>query len=149
MDLAKIIKILLVLGVIVIGIPILLQLLPEPLNMERIIEGLKKSDLGITEIRNVEPPTNESVAQIHFEVNGAFADIYQYDDEGKIARYAEMYKQDPGTAIVEAWGLAQSLGAAPSKNKPQRISRRRMYLLVVQGDDTALLDNIVKIFSEL
>jgi len=149
MDLAKIIKILLVLGVIVIGIPILLQLLPEPLNMERIIEGLKKSDLGITEIRNVEPPTNESVAQIHFEVNGAFADIYQYDDEGKIARYAEMYKQDPGTAIVEAWGLAQSLGAAPSKNKTQRISRRRMYLLVVQGDDTALLDHIVKIFSEL
>lgn len=149
MDLAKIIKILLVLGVIVIGIPILLQLLPEPLNMERIIEGLKKSDLGITEIRNVEPPTNESVAQIHFEVNGAFADIYQYDDEGKIARYAEMYKQDPGTAIVEAWGLAQSLGAAPSKNKPQRISQRRMYLLVVQGDDTALLDHIVKIFSEL
>ncbi len=149
MDLAKIIKILLVLGVIVIGIPILLQLLREPLNMERIIEGLKKSDLGITEIRNVEPPTNESVAQIHFEVNGAFADIYQYDDEGKIARYAEMYKQDPGTAIVEAWGLAQSLGAAPSKNKPQRISRRRMYLLVVQGDDTALLDHIVKKFSEL
>lgn len=149
MDLAKIIKILLVLGVIVIGVPILLQLLPEPLNMERIIEGLKKSDLGITEIRNVEPPTNESVAQIHFEVNGAFADIYQYDDEGKIARYAEMYKQDPGTAIVQAWGLAQSLGAAPSKNKPQRISRRRMYLLVVQGDDTALLDHIVKIFSEL
>ena len=149
MDLAKIIKILLVLGVIVIGIPILLQLLPEPLNMERIIEGLKKSDLGIIEIRNVEPPTNESVAQIHFEVNGAFADIYQYDDEGKIARYAEMYKQDPGTAIVEAWGLAQSLGAAPSKNKTQRISRRRMYLLVVQGDDTALLDHIVKIFSEL
>ncbi|HOV33491.1 MAG TPA: hypothetical protein PLX23_09025 [Candidatus Hydrogenedens sp.] len=149
MDLAKIIKILLVLGVIVIGGPILLQFLPEPLSMERIIEGLKKSDLGVTEIQSVEPPTNESIAQIRLVVNGATADIYQYDDEGKIARYAEMYKQDPGTAIVEAWGLAQSLGAAPSKNKPERIARRRMYLLVVQGEDITLLDHIVKVFSEL
>ncbi len=149
MDLAKIVKIFLVLGIVVIGGPILLQFLPEPLSMERIIDGLKKSDLGITEIQKVEPPTNESIAQIRFVVNGAFADIYQYDDEGKIARYAEMYKQDPGTAIVEAWGLAQSLGAAPSKNKPQRVARRKMYLLVVQGEDTALLDRIVKVFSEL
>lgn len=149
MDLARIVKIVIILGILIIGVPILIQFLPEPLSMERVEEGFKKSDLGIADIQVVNPPTNESIAQISFMVGGALVNIYQYDNEGTIARYAEMYKKDPGTAIVEAWGLAQSLGAAPSKNKPERVARRKMFLLVVQGEDTALLDRIVKIFSSL
>ncbi len=149
MDSAKIVKIFLFLGVLIIGVPIIMQFLPAPLNMERIIEGFKKSDLGIVEVQIMNSPTNESVAQISFMVGGALVNIYQYDNEGTIARYAEMYKKDPGTAIVEAWGLAQSLGAAPSKNKPERVARRRMFLLVTQGEDTVLLDRIVKIFTSL
>ena len=60
-----------------------------------------------------------------------------------------MYKKDPGTAIVEAWGLAQALGAAPSKNKPERVARRKKFLLVVQGEDVNLLNEIVKFFESL
>ncbi|HOK08533.1 MAG TPA: hypothetical protein PLT82_01565 [Candidatus Hydrogenedens sp.] len=149
MDISKIVKILIVLILLVIGGPILIQFLPSPLTMERIADGLKKSDLGIYEIRNVEPPTCESIAQIQFTVNGAIGNVYQYDNEGTIARYAEMYKKDPGTAIVEAWGLAQSLGAAPPRNKPEKVARRRMFLLVVQGDDPNLLERIVKIFQSI
>ncbi len=149
MDMAKIIKILIVLFILIIAGPFLFQYLPVPLTMERIEEGFRKSDLGVTNIQVVNPPTNEAVAQISFMVGDALVNIYQYDNEGAIARYAEMYKKDPGTAIVEAWGLAQSLGAAPSKNKPERVARRKMFLLVVQGDDTTLLDRVVKVFSKL
>jgi len=149
MDLAKIIKIFIGLGILIIGVPILMQFLPAPLNMERIVEGFKKSDLGVVEIQVVNPPTNEAIAQISFKVGDALVNIYQYDNEGTIARYAEMYKKDPGTAIVEAWGLAQSLGAAPSKNKPERVARRKMFLLVAQGEDKSVLEHIVKIFTNL
>ncbi len=149
MDMAKIIKILIVLFILIIAGPFLFQYLPVPLTMERIEEGFRKSDLGVTNIQVVNPPTNEAVAQISFMVGDALVNIYQYDNEGAIARYAEMYKKDPGTAIVEAWGLAQSLGAAPSKNKRERVARRKMFLLVVQGDDTTLLDRVVKVFSKL
>ncbi len=149
MDSSKIIKVLIILGALIIGVPILIQFLPEPLSMERISEGFQKSDLGVVDVQIVNPPINEAVAQISFTVGGALVNVYQYDNEGTIARYAEMYKKDPGTAIVEAWGLAQSLGAAPSKNKPERVARRKMFLLVVQGEDTALLDRVVKIFLSL
>ncbi|MGC8844455.1 MAG: hypothetical protein ACP5QY_01260 [Candidatus Hydrogenedens sp.] len=149
MDLAKIVKIFIIFGIIIIGVPILIQFLPAPLSMERIIEGFKKSDLGVVEIQNINPPMNEAIAQISFKVGDAFVNVYQYDNEGTIARYAEMYKKDPGTAIVEAWGLAQSLGAAPSKNKPERVARRKMFLLVAQGEDKSLLEHIVKIFTSL
>ncbi len=149
MDSAKIIKILIILGILIIGVPILIQFLPEPLSMERITESFKKSDLGVIDVHIVNPPMNEAIAQISFVVGGALVNVYQYDNEGTIARYAEMYKKDAGTAIVEAWGLAQSLGAAPSKNKPERVARRKMFLLVVQGEDTALLDRVVKIFLSL
>lgn len=149
MDLAKIVKILIVLGILIIGVPIIMQFLPAPMSMERIIDGFKKSDLGVVEIQIVSPPTNEAIAQISFMVGNALVNVYQYDNEGTIARYAEMYKKDPGTAIVEAWGLAQSLGAAPSKNKPERVARRKMFLLVAQGEDISLLEHIIKIFTSL
>lgn len=149
MDTGKVIKVIIVVGIIVIGIPILIQYLPAPLTMDSIVDRLKKSELGITDIQIINPPTNESIAQISFTVDGAIANIYQYDNEGTIARYAEMYKKDPGTAIVEAWGLAQALGSAPPKNKPERVARRKMFLLVVQGEDVALLDRIVQVFMNL
>lgn len=149
MEREKLIKLLiLLLGLIIIG-PVALQFLPNPLTMDRIVEGLKKSDLGIVDISPVEPPTQESIAQISFRGENFYGSIYQYDNEGAIAKYAEMYKKDPGTAIVEAWGLAQSLGAAPSKNKPERVARRKMFLLVVQGDDKAVLDKVVTVFNSL
>lgn len=149
MDLAKMVKIFIVLGILIIGVPILIQFLPAPLSMDRIIEGFKKSDLGVIEIQIVNPPTNEAIAQISFKVGDALVNVYQYDNEGTISRYAEMYKKDPGTAIVEAWGLAQSLGAAPSKNKPERVARRKMFLLVTQGEDKSLLERIVNVFTNL
>lgn len=149
MDSVKVIKILVILVALIIGVPILIQFLPEPLSMERITEGFRKSALGVSDVQIINPPTNEAVAQISFTVGGALVNVYRYDNEGTIARYAEMYKKDPGTAIVETWGLAQSLGAAPSRNKPERVARRKMFLLVVQGEDTGLLDHVVKIFLSL
>jgi len=82
-------------------------------------------------------------------VNGARVDIYQYDDEGRIVRNLEYRKKDAGTAIVETWNLAQSLGAAPSKNRPESSGRNGMFLIIATGDDQALLNEIVRIFKSL
>ncbi len=149
MDLGKVVKALVFLGVIIFLGPIILSLLPASLTMEGIVDKFSKSGFQVESLTFVDPPTNESVRQVSFYIQGAWVNIYEYDNEGAIAKYAEMYKKDPGTAIVEAWGLAQALGAAPSKNKPERVARKKKFLLVVQGEDTALLNEIVTFFENL
>ncbi len=149
MDLSKIVKIVVVFGILIFLGPIILNFLPAPLSLEGIVAEFNKRGFQVENLTFVEPPANEAVRQVSFYVRGALVNIYQYDNEGAIAKYAEMYKKDPGTAIVEAWGLAQALGAAPSKNKPERVARRKKFLLVVQGEDTTLLNEIVKVFESL
>lgn len=145
----KVIKLLVFVLAVVICLPVVLNFLPSPLTLEKIIDEFGKVGYQIENLTFVEPPLNESVRQVSFYIGSAWVNIYQYDDEGKIAKYAEMYKKDPGTAIVEAWGLAQALGSAPSKNKPERVARKGKFLLVVQGDDTVLLNEIIRTFSSL
>lgn len=146
---ARVIKLLVFAIVVIVCVPIVLNFLPSPLTLEKIVNEFGKLGYQMENLTFVEPPLNESVRQVSFYIGGAWVNIYQYDDEGKIAKYAEMYKKDPGTAIVEAWGLAQALGSAPSKNKPERVARKGKFLLTVQGDDTVLLNEIVRTFNNL
>lgn len=141
-------KILIAIVVIVLLVPVAVKLLPKPMTWDRMQNGFKNAGLTVEQFEVV-PASMESVEQASATINAMMVDIYRYDDEGKIVRNLEYQKPDPGAAIVESWGLAQSLGAAVTKKIPTRSARRGMYLIVATGEDEASLDRIVQAFKAL
>jgi hypothetical protein len=149
MDTGKIIKFVVLVVVVLAAIPFIPKLLPKPASFERAVAAFQAANLEVTDYAEPQPPGLESIAQASMVVNGARVDIYLYDDEGRIVRNVEFRKKDAGSAIVETWNLAQSLGAAPSKNRPEASGRNGMFMIVATGDDQALLNEIVRIFKSL
>ncbi|HOV62242.1 MAG TPA: hypothetical protein PK349_14375, partial [Candidatus Hydrogenedentes bacterium] len=75
--------------VVLVALPFLVRLWPEPMTMERVRHGFEISGLPIEGMRVAERPTNESVAELNFMVNGVSVAVYEYDNAGTIARYQE------------------------------------------------------------
>ncbi len=148
MDSSKILKVVIFAVVVLLAFPFVMQLIPEPLTLERIQAGFAASGLPVAQMQQVNP-SNESVAELAAIVGVVSVNVYQYNDEGKIARYTEYQKKDAGTAVVETWNLAQSLGAAVRKDTPSKYLRRGMFLVVATGDDTAMIDRVIGVFKGL
>jgi hypothetical protein len=140
-------KLLIVVVLVLILIPVVPRLLPKPLTFERFQEAFLDAGLNVEQFRPV-TPSLEAVEQVSAVINGAQVEIYRYDNEGKIVRYLEYQKKDPGAAMVESWGLAQSLGAAVPQELPSRSARKRMYMIVATGPDQAVLIAIVTAFTK-
>ncbi len=140
-------KVVIVAVILLAFLPVLPMIIPKPMTFDRITTAIRDAGLPIEGYTEVLPPQLESIAHVGLYVAGVRVDIYQYDDAGKIARHFEYQKQDPGTAIVEMWGLAQSLGAAPSRNLPTLAARRGKFMIVATGEDKALLQHIINIFK--
>ncbi len=138
---SPLVKVFTALVVILLLVPVVPHLLPKPKTFARAKAAFEKAGLDIADYREVTPGL-EAVAQVSMTIGDASVDIYQYGDEGKIVRNLEYQKKDAGTAIVEAWGLADALGAAKPKEVPQRTARKGMLMLIATGEDTALLDRI-------
>lgn len=134
---------------VLVALPFLVRLWPQPLTMDRIRQGFATSGLPVEGMRLADRPSNESVSELNFMVNGVSVAVYEYDNAGTVARYQEYNKKDPGTAIVESWNLAQSLGAAVPKPTPTRCVRRGYFLLVAIGEDTAILNRVAEVFQQL
>jgi len=149
MDPGKALRLGLGVAVVLVVLPFLVRMWPEPLTMERIRHGFETSGLPVEGMRLAQQPSNESVAELNFMVNGVSVAVYEYDNAGTIARYQEYNKKDPGTAMVESWNLAQSLGAAVPKPTPTRCVRRGYFLLVAIGDDIATLNRVAEVFQQL
>ncbi len=139
-------KAIIVAVILIALLPVLPMIIPKPMTFDRITTAIRDAGLPIEGYTEPVTPGLESIAQVSLYVAGVRVDIYQYDDEGKIARHLEYQRPDPGTAVVEAWGLAQSLGAAPSRNLPTLAARRGKFMIVATGEDKALLQRIIDIF---
>lgn len=140
-------KTIIVAVILIALLPALPMIVPKPLTFDRITTAIRDAGLPIEGYTEVLPPGLESIAQVSLYVEDVRVDIYQYDDEGKIARNLEYQRPDPGTAVVEAWGLAQSLGAAAPRNLPTLAARRGKFMIVATGEDKALLQRIINIFK--
>jgi hypothetical protein len=149
----KILKIVITVVILLIAVPVLLPIiqgfLPEPITFERAVAGFQQAGLPVTDHTEVATPQLEAIAQLSMRIGNAQVDIYHYDNEGKIVKQLEYQKKDAGTAMVETWNLAQSLGAAPSRNRPSVAARKGMFMIVATGDDKALLNRIVNTFRSL
>lgn len=149
MDANQILKYFLIAVVVIAILPFAVRLLPEAVTFDRALAAFKAAGMDVQDYRVAEHPGMESVAQADMRIDGAWVNLYEYDDEGVIVRNLEYRKKDAGTAIVETWNLAQTLGAAPSVNKPERSARNGMFMIVATGEDEALLKKIVTIFADL
>lgn len=153
MDNNKLIKFILVIVVVVIAGPIalphIMRLMPQAVTFDRAQAAFLAQGMTVDSPHPVMPPGLEAAEQMQMYVNGMIVDIYRYDNEGKIAKNIEYQRTDPGTAMVEAFNIAQSLGARPSQSTPTLAQRNGMFMLVASGPDKAVLKRIVEVFGSL
>ncbi|HPO14021.1 MAG TPA: hypothetical protein PLI09_11290 [Candidatus Hydrogenedentes bacterium] len=141
-------KVLIFIVVMVVVIPLIPMILPKPMTFDRIKTGLE-AKFTLDDYNEAAQPMLQSIAQVNMYIDSAQVSILQYDDEGKIVKQREYQKKDAGQAIVETWGLAQSLGAAIPKETPSLCDRRGMFLIIATGPDKELLKRIIDTFKSL
>ncbi|HOZ47421.1 MAG TPA: hypothetical protein PLO37_13750 [Candidatus Hydrogenedentes bacterium] len=124
--------------VILLLVPLIPKLMPKKLSIQRIEYGLQAQGFAVGSIEEVKRPENEAAQQWNMTVNGQKTSAFFYTDVGAIAKQHEYHKKDAGTAIVETWNLAQSLGAAPNRNIPEFVARNNMWLFIVRSPDKEL-----------
>jgi hypothetical protein len=146
MDVIK--KVLVVAVVLLIAFPLVKKMMPKAVTFDRAEKAFIAAGLPAANFQETAPGL-EAVAQVSGTIGSATVDLYKYDHEGKIAKQLEYQKQDPGQAMVEAWGLAQAMGAAVQKSTPTRSARNGKFMIVATGEDPALLDRIVAVFNSL
>lgn len=142
-------KALIVGAVILLLLPILPRLIPEPFSPERLQEALKGAGLDVSEVAAAPQPGLGAVEQISMKINGEHGELYKFDDEGKIVTQLEYQKPDSGSVIVESWNLSEQLGAAKPKNKPISADRNGMYMFTITSEDKALRERAMKVFKSL
>lgn len=131
-------------------LPKLINLLPDPVSFDRIEPAFTAAGLAVSDVTETSSAAGLGAEEaMSMVVNGANVSVYRFADEGKIAAQLEYQKPDAGSAMVEAWNIGASLGAAPPKNKPSSAGRNGMFMIVSTGDDKALNQRIVQIFKAL
>jgi hypothetical protein len=146
-DLIK--KVLIALVVLVVLIPILPKILPKAPSFDRAKKAFEAAQFVVSDYSEHSNPGLDAVAGAFMNVGTARVELYRYDSEGKIALQLGYQQPDPGQAMVESWGLAESLGAAPNPNMPQSAVRNGKYMLVVHDYDEVLRQVIVGLFKKL
>lgn len=145
-------KVAIVIVVAVLALPILPKLIPKPLTLERIQAGFEAGAYRVESAQILSSPQLDAIGQLSMRINGAQVEVYQFDDEGKIAKQKEYLKPGPGTVETQAFNLSElaaSVGAAKPKNKPVGIQRRGMFLLTVTSEDKALRERVKQTFKSL
>ena len=141
-------KIIVWIVVILLLFPVIVALRPKPMTFDRIQKGFATQGLTATDVHESNPSL-ESIAQLTMTIEGATVDIYQFDDEGKIAKQLAYQQPDPGQAMVEASGLRQALGAAPLSPIKTDATRRGMFMLTVSGESGEVRARVIKAFKSL
>ncbi len=147
MDSNKIIKFVIVLAVVFLAAPFFMRFIPKPVTFDRAKLAFETAGLSVSQNTMAASPGERAVAEADLTVNGVNVNIYQFDNEGKIATAMEYQKKDPGAAIVEQMHLAQNLGAAVHKEVPSRAVRRGMFMMVATGEDARMVERIATVFE--
>ena len=128
-------------------IPYLTSLIPKPFTMERFQEALKAQEFVVERVQPV-TPMNGAVEQYSLGVLDAEVEVYRFVDEGRIVTQMSYEKPDIGEAMVESSGLREAMGAAKNPNKPVSVDRNGMFMIIVRGENAALRQRIVAVFTK-
>jgi len=142
-------KALVIVGVLLLALPIIPKLIPETMTLDKVVAALTAAGYTLTDVKDVDSPRLGAIAMKELTVNGANVELYEFDDEGEIAKQLEYQKPDAGSAIVETWNLSESLGAAKPQSKPVTAARNGMMMIVVMSEDKALRERVASVFRGL
>lgn len=129
--------------------PFVVKYWPKPPSFERAREAFEKAGWTVEDYTPDASLNLGAESSVLMRVNGVRVEIYHFTDEGKIATQLEYQKKDVGTAIVETWNLAESLGAAKPANLPSQAARNGMFMIVATGENKDALHEVVKVFQGL
>lgn len=149
MNSQSILKWFVALVIILLVAPFVPRFLPKPATPERARTAFEAAGMSVENYQTVPSPSLEAVAQTTMTVNGVMVGIYQYDNEGTIAKQLEYQKAGNERNALGLVNLAQSLGAAPNRNRPSKAVRNGKLMLVATGDDRETIDRIVDAFRSL
>jgi len=142
-------KIIIAIVIVLVLLPIVPKLLPKPLTFEQVETAFKEGGYAVSGVRVESRPFLKAVEQVNMIVDGAQVSIYRFDNEGEIATQLEYQKTDSGSAMVEAWNLSESLGAAKPKSKPVSAGRNGLFMITVASDNADLRNKLVAVFKAL
>jgi hypothetical protein len=140
-------KLLIAAVVILAAVPVLPFILPKAVTFERILAGFEAAQVPVENCMDNPQPGLESIAEKDMTIGTANVAIYQYDNSAVLTRQLGNQQKDPGQAMVQAWGLAQSLGAAVPKEIPYLTASRGKFMIIATGEDKALLQRIIDVFN--
>lgn len=133
--------------ILILLLPVLIKLKPKPITTAR-IEAIFKSH-GLAEDGVQEGGAAlEAVQSWRIPAYEGSIAIYRYENHAKLVKNLEYQKDDPGSRMVAAWNLSESLGAAPPP-PPTDTAKKRMYMLVVTSRDAAFRAKVKEAFRAL
>ncbi len=135
--------------VVLLVAPFVPRFLPKPATPERALQAFEQAGLVVENYEPVATPSLEATAQTSMTVNGVSVSIYEFDNEGTIAKQLEYQKAGKERNAMGMVNLAQSLGAAPDRNKPSKAARNGKVMVVATGDDQQTIDRVIELFRSL
>jgi hypothetical protein len=124
-------------------------LLPKSLTIERVEAAFHDHGYTVTDLHPQDPPFRDAAQQWDFKVDGGYSiEVYRYAESAKLTKNLEYLKTDPGTAIVEVSGIAEQLGARPSRDLPSAVGKKGKWMIHVRGEDRGQCGMLVKVFQD-
>ena len=159
MDAKSLIKVVVILFAVAAALPFALKLVPEPLAFGSVQKGFEAAAVTVQDYALADTPGLGAVRQAGMTLfpPGAggelavYATLYEFDNEGKIAKQYEYNKPDPGAQMVENFNLS-NIAAGVGRPRPPRpvgVGRNGMLLLVVTSDSKEAIRRVVDIFEAL
>jgi len=142
-------KVIIAIIVVLVALPVVVNLLPEPMSFERVHDGFEAAGFTISAAGLVESPRLEAAEQFNMTLDGARVELFRYNDRGRIARQFGYQQQDPGEAMVESMGLREALGAAPTPKVKTSAARRGLFMILVSSADADVRARVIRTFKEL
>lgn len=142
-------KVLIGVVIAVVAFPAFISFFPEAHTMESLRAGFDAKGWNVDDFQEIQPPGLESARQVNMLVRGAYVELYQYDDVGKLAKQYEYQKPGSGEGIANSMGIASSLGARTKEPPPFVAGKNGMFMIVTTGLDKPQLLELVRVFQSL
>lgn len=141
-------KIITIVILVAVLFPVIPMILPKPITIERIKAAFENAGLTVSDFSQGGRAL-EAAESWYLSIGEARVEIYRYEEYAKLVKNIEYQKDDPGSVIVEAWNLSESLGAAKNPNPPVSAVKKGKFMMVVKSFNKELRKQIVVAFGKM
>ncbi|MBI4560297.1 MAG: hypothetical protein HY706_22135 [Candidatus Hydrogenedentes bacterium] len=130
-------------------IPAIIALWPKPITVKRVQEALERKGFTVGNVQKMRKPRFEAIEETALTINGAWAYLYRYNNEGKIIKYLPRDKGGTGEQALRLMSLAGALNFGRQTAVPTSVGRRGMYILLITGLDETRREEVIRAFELL